>query len=154
MRVVSAVLLTCYRKRCRLPTGKTFEVRRSEAADARGKSMTHRAFQQLFLQLAQDRHRPRVGLWPFPKAVPPPPPPTEERKQAGFFHSAPAPCWDYCYRQVGVKASSFCSCTCAMSLESAWDAMRKKQPLEPACPLPECAAGTLGTGGNHNPLQG
>lgn len=97
-----------------LCTGKTFEVRRSEAADARGKSMTHRAFQQLFLQLAEDRHRPRVGLWPFPKAVPPPPPPTEERKQAGFFHSAPAPCWGYCYRQVGVKASSFRSRTCVM----------------------------------------
>ncbi len=48
--------------------GKTFEVRRSEAADARGKAMTPSAFQQLFLGLALDRHRARIGLLPFPKA--------------------------------------------------------------------------------------
>jgi hypothetical protein len=59
--------------------GKTFELRRSEARDGRGKAMSERAWQQLFLGLSPDRHRARAGLLPFPKAVPPPPPPSEER---------------------------------------------------------------------------
>lgn len=59
--------------------GKTFELRRSEARDGRGKDMSERAWQQLFLGLSADRHRARAGLLPFPKAVPPPPPPSEER---------------------------------------------------------------------------
>eukprot|EP00878_Enallax_costatus_P001050 GHUV01001185.1.p1 GENE.GHUV01001185.1~~GHUV01001185.1.p1 ORF type:complete len:643 (+),score=165.16 GHUV01001185.1:143-2071(+) len=58
---------------------KTFELRRCEAADAQGKTMDDRIFNRLFLKLAQDRNRWRVGLPPFPKAVPPPAPPTEER---------------------------------------------------------------------------
>ncbi|KAI8465804.1 MAG: complex I intermediate-associated protein 30-domain-containing protein [Monoraphidium minutum] len=58
---------------------KTFELRRSEAADAAGKPMGPRQFTRLFLKLAPDAHRWRVGLQPFPKAVPPPAPPTEER---------------------------------------------------------------------------
>ena len=61
--------------------GKTFEARRNESADARGRQMGARDFARAFLGLVQDRHRPRAGLWPFPKAVPPPSPPTEERKQ-------------------------------------------------------------------------
>ena len=61
------------------PTGKTFELRRSEARDGRGKAMGDRAWQQLFLGLSLDRHRARAGLLPFPKAVPPPPPPSEDR---------------------------------------------------------------------------
>jgi hypothetical protein len=60
-------------------SGKTFEVRRSEARDSRGRGMSERAWQQLFLGLSLDRHRARVGLFPFPKAVPPPPPPSEDR---------------------------------------------------------------------------
>ena len=68
------------RAACRT-AGKTFEARRSEAADARGRPMGPRHLTQAFLGLVEDRHRPRVGLWPFPKAVPPPPPPTEQRKQ-------------------------------------------------------------------------
>jgi hypothetical protein len=60
-------------------TGKTFELRRSEARDGRGKGMSERAWQQLFLGLSADRHRARAGLLPFPKAVPPPPPPSEDR---------------------------------------------------------------------------
>eukprot|EP00882_Tetradesmus_deserticola_P007943 GHRQ01008363.1.p2 GENE.GHRQ01008363.1~~GHRQ01008363.1.p2 ORF type:complete len:175 (+),score=63.24 GHRQ01008363.1:870-1394(+) len=61
--------------------GKTLELRRSEAADAKGKAMSEAAFSRLFFKLALDRHRWRVGLQPFPRAVPPPPPPTEERTQ-------------------------------------------------------------------------
>jgi uncharacterized protein YbjT (DUF2867 family) len=62
-----------------LAAGKTFELRRSEARDGRGKGMSERAWQQLFLRLSADRHRARAGLLPFPKAVPPPPPPSEDR---------------------------------------------------------------------------
>lgn len=62
-------------------TGKTFEVRRSEAADGKGSAMTSARLRRALLQLVEDRVRPDVGLWPFPKVVAPPPPPTEERKQ-------------------------------------------------------------------------
>jgi hypothetical protein len=58
---------------------KTFEVRRSEAADRKGKSMDHKQYRRMFLKLAEDRNRWRVGLGPMPKVVPPPPPPTQER---------------------------------------------------------------------------
>lgn len=68
------------RVQCRA-AGKTFEARRNESADARGRQMGARDFVRAFLGLAPDRHRPGAGLWPFPKAVPPPSPPTEERKQ-------------------------------------------------------------------------
>ncbi|KAF8071307.1 IP5P13 [Scenedesmus sp. PABB004] len=60
---------------------KTLELRRSEAADAQGKGMTPARFNRLFLKLALDRNRWRVGLAPFPKPVPPPPPPSEARTQ-------------------------------------------------------------------------
>eukprot|EP00879_Flechtneria_rotunda_P002013 GHRR01002190.1.p1 GENE.GHRR01002190.1~~GHRR01002190.1.p1 ORF type:complete len:439 (+),score=154.06 GHRR01002190.1:1582-2898(+) len=59
-------------------TCKTFELRRCRAADAQGKTMTDKLFNRLFLKLALDRNRWRVGLPPFPRAVPPPPPPSEE----------------------------------------------------------------------------
>eukprot|EP00775_Hariotina_reticulata_P006495 gene6495-6723_t len=58
---------------------KTFELRRSEAADAQGKPMNDNLFTRLLLKQALDRNRWRVGLRPFPKAVPPPPPPSEDR---------------------------------------------------------------------------
>uniref|UniRef100_A0A7S0RVS8 NAD(P)-binding domain-containing protein n=1 Tax=Chlamydomonas leiostraca TaxID=1034604 RepID=A0A7S0RVS8_9CHLO len=61
--------------------GKTFEVRRGEALDARGKSMNPAAYTRMFLRLALDRNRWRVGLPPFPKYAPPPAPVTEERTQ-------------------------------------------------------------------------
>lgn len=67
--------------------GKTFEARRGESADARGRRMGARDFTRAFLSLVEDRNRPKVGLWPFPKVVPPPPPPTEERKQVGILLS-------------------------------------------------------------------
>lgn len=58
---------------------KTFELRQNEAADAAGKEMSERDFTRMFLKLALDRNRWRVGLQPFPRAVPPPPPPSEDR---------------------------------------------------------------------------
>ncbi|KAG2502015.1 hypothetical protein HYH03_000510 [Edaphochlamys debaryana] len=62
--------------------GKTFEVRRNEGPESKGKrSMASRDYLRLFLKLAQDKHRWRVGLQPMPKAVPPPPPVTEERRK-------------------------------------------------------------------------
>lgn len=53
--------------------------------------MDARDFTQAFLSLVEDRNRPKVGLWPFPKVVPPPPPPTEERKQVGVLMSFSLP---------------------------------------------------------------
>ena len=41
--------------------------------------MTAAETERLFLRLTLDRHRPRLLLPPFPKAVPPPPPPSKER---------------------------------------------------------------------------
>ncbi|GLC44733.1 hypothetical protein PLESTB_000970600 [Pleodorina starrii] len=62
--------------------GKTFELRRNEAAEGKGKRpMATRDYVRLFLKLAQDKYRWRVGLQPMPKAVPPPAPVTEERRQ-------------------------------------------------------------------------
>lgn len=62
--------------------GKSFEVRRCEAKDGRGRAglMTQAEFTRLFLKQSLDRNRWRVGLLPFPAYTPPPPPPTEERK--------------------------------------------------------------------------
>jgi hypothetical protein len=62
-----------------LNAGKTIEVRRSEAADAKGKSDSAAQLQRLFYSSTQDRSRAQIGLPPMPKPVPPPPPPTEER---------------------------------------------------------------------------
>lgn len=63
--------------------GKTMEVRRCEAKDARNRKgpMTPAEVTRLFLKQALDRHRWRVGLQPFPVYVPPPAPPTEQRKE-------------------------------------------------------------------------
>lgn len=58
---------------------KTFEVRRAESADSKGKGMSVQQYTRMFLKLGMDRNRWRVGLKPFPKAVPPPPPPSEKR---------------------------------------------------------------------------
>ncbi|EFJ53199.1 hypothetical protein VOLCADRAFT_102805 [Volvox carteri f. nagariensis] len=63
-------------------TGKTFELRRNEAAESKGKRpMGRQDYVRLFLKLALDKHRWRVGLQPMPKPVPPPSPVTEERRR-------------------------------------------------------------------------
>lgn len=59
--------------------GKTVEIRRSEASDAKGKSSTPGSVRTQFLQAFPDRRRTAVGLEPFPAVVPPPPPPSEKR---------------------------------------------------------------------------
>ena len=69
----------------RAGAGKTLEVRRSEAADARGKTPSPIDTERLFLGSVLDRHRPRVALPPFPKAAPPPAKPSEQRQQASLF---------------------------------------------------------------------
>ncbi len=60
---------------------KTFEVRRDESVDAKGKEMTPRDTLRLFLGLVEDRHRVRVGLNPFPMPAKAPAPVTDERKK-------------------------------------------------------------------------
>jgi uncharacterized protein YbjT (DUF2867 family) len=60
---------------------KTFELRRQQAADAKGKEMTHGDMLRLFLGIVPDSARPRIGAEPFPAVVPPPPPPTQDRKE-------------------------------------------------------------------------
>ena len=59
---------------------KTFEVRRSEAADAQGCSMGDVDTLRLFLGVVPDRYRAKIGLGPFPAPAPPPPPPSDDRK--------------------------------------------------------------------------
>lgn len=59
---------------------KTFEVRRSEAADAQGRSMGDLDILRLFLGVVPDRYRAKAGLEPFPAPAPPPPPPSDNRK--------------------------------------------------------------------------
>lgn len=63
--------------------GKTFEVRRCEARDSKGRTapMAGPEFMRLLLKLVPDRNRWRTGLRPFPVYTPPPAPPTEQRKQ-------------------------------------------------------------------------
>lgn len=61
--------------------GKTIEVRRSEAADAKGQSDSAAQLRRLFYTSTEDRNRAQIGLPPMPKPVPPPPPPTPERTQ-------------------------------------------------------------------------
>ncbi len=67
---------------CALPqaANKTFEVRRSQGLDAVGKTMAPANYNRLFLKLALDRHRWRVGLRPFPKYSPPPAAPVSEQR--------------------------------------------------------------------------
>lgn len=62
-------------------TGKTVEVRRSEASDAQGKSMADTQVQKLYLSMSKDTVRTRQGLLPFPAPVDPPAPVSEERKE-------------------------------------------------------------------------
>ena len=62
-------------------TGKTVEIRRSEATDAQGKSMADAQVQKLYLAMSKDTIRTRQGLLPFPAPVDPPAPVTEERKE-------------------------------------------------------------------------
>jgi len=61
--------------------GKTFEVRRSEYIDGKGKAMTPANYNHAFLSLALDRHRWRVGLRPFPRYVDPPKPVDAQEKE-------------------------------------------------------------------------
>lgn len=61
--------------------GKTVEIRRSEATDAKGKSMDDMQVQKLFLSIANDSIRTRMGLLPFPAPVAPPAPVSQERKE-------------------------------------------------------------------------
>ena len=61
--------------------GKTVEIRRSEATDAQGKSMDDMQVQKLFLTIAKDSIRTRLGLLPFPAPVAPPAPVSQERKE-------------------------------------------------------------------------
>ena len=58
-------------------TSKTFEVRRSEAGDAQGKSPSFSDILQLYLVIEKDDNRTRRGIPPFPSPAPPPPPVTE-----------------------------------------------------------------------------
>ncbi len=60
-------------------SGKTIEVRRSEASDAKGKSDSPAQLRRLFYTSTEDRSRVQIGLPPMPKPVPPPAPPSEER---------------------------------------------------------------------------
>ena len=68
----------------RAGAGKTLEVRRGEAADARGRTPSPADIERLFLGSVLDRHRPRVALPPFPKAAPPPAKPSEQRQQVSL----------------------------------------------------------------------
>ena len=85
LAMAAAVQRTCNGTACYpltrvvLNAGKTIEVRRSEAADAKGKSDSAAQLQRLFYSSTQDRSRARIGLPPMPKPANPPPPPTEER---------------------------------------------------------------------------
>ena len=53
------------------------EVRRSEAADARGKTPSSADLERVFMGAVEDRHRPYRRLPPMPGVVPPPPPPSK-----------------------------------------------------------------------------
>ena len=61
--------------------GKTVEVRRSQADDAQGKAMSNAKVSNLFLGIAADNVRTRVGVLPFPAPVPAPAPVSQERKE-------------------------------------------------------------------------
>lgn len=61
--------------------GKTFEIRRQQAADAQGRAMTPVDYLRMMLSIQRDAVRTKAGIEPFPTPAPPPPPPTEERKQ-------------------------------------------------------------------------
>ena len=63
--------------RCPGVAGKTLEVRRSEAADARGKTPSSADLERLFMGAVEDRLRPYRRLPPMPGVAPPPPPPSK-----------------------------------------------------------------------------
>jgi uncharacterized protein YbjT (DUF2867 family) len=59
--------------------GKTFELRRSEAADAQGIAPSAADTRRMFLALVSDARRPAYGIPPMPQPAPPPPPPDAAR---------------------------------------------------------------------------
>ncbi len=61
--------------------GKTVEVRRTQADDAQGKAMSDAQVANLYLAIAGDDVRTRVGVLPFPAPVPAPAPVSQERKE-------------------------------------------------------------------------
>ena len=61
--------------------GKTVEVRRIQADDAQGKAMSDAQVANLYLAIAGDDVRTRVGVLPFPAPVPAPAPVSQERKE-------------------------------------------------------------------------
>lgn len=61
--------------------GKTVEVRRIQADDAQGKAMSYAQVANLYLAIAGDDVRTRVGVLPFPAPVPAPAPVSQERKE-------------------------------------------------------------------------
>ncbi len=61
--------------------GKTVEVRRTQADDAQGKAMSDAQVANLYLAIAEDDVRTRVGVLPFPAPVPAPAPVSQERKE-------------------------------------------------------------------------
>ncbi len=61
--------------------GKTVEVRRIQADDAQGKAMSDAQVANLYLAIAEDDVRTRVGVLPFPAPVPAPAPVSQERKE-------------------------------------------------------------------------
>lgn len=61
--------------------GKTVEIRRSEANDAKEKNSEMRDILKLYIDIAKDDMRTRKGLLPFPAPVDPPLPVSEERKK-------------------------------------------------------------------------
>lgn len=76
------------RPSCTLPThpplllpqavGRTIEVRRSYAPEAKGKASDAKDLRRQFLRTHADSERVRFGLRPFPAVTPPPPPPPPE----------------------------------------------------------------------------
>eukprot|EP00894_Picocystis_sp_ML_P005065 jgi/Pico_ML_1/55582/g1249.t1 len=60
---------------------KTFELRRGESGESKGKSMSSRDMYGMFSALVKDFDRPTRGMYPLPAATDPPPPPTPERVQ-------------------------------------------------------------------------
>ena len=84
------------------PAGKTLEVRRSEAADAKGKATTPQQLRRMFYTAVEDCRRATVGLRPLPKPALPLAPPSEERMkeiladdrvQVGSSKPVCAACW-------------------------------------------------------------
>lgn len=61
--------------------GKTVEVRRIQADDAQGKAMSDAQVANLYLAIAGDDVRTRVGVLPFPAPVPAPAPVSQERRE-------------------------------------------------------------------------